>query len=211
MKQGIGILGGAFDPIHAGHLAIANNMLKQLPIHEVRFIPCKQAVLKPEAQATTQQRLEMLAIELQNYPNFTIDRCEIDRKTPSYTVETLSYLKAQQPNVPILFAMGMDAFVSLPQWHHWQEVLELSHLIIVNRAGSSIPKDEPLASLIDQRLILTPSELLDQQAGAILFLQIPPIAMSSTKIRQLLASGQDPKNGISKAVWRYIKDKQLYL
>lgn len=211
MKQGIGILGGAFDPIHKGHLAIANNILKQLPINEVRFIPCKQAVLKPTTRASAQQRLDMLAIELQHYPHFIIERCEIDRRTPSYTVETLSYLKSQHTNTPLLFTMGMDAFVTLPQWYHWQELLELSHLIIVNRKDSYIPQDEPLANLIKQHMVTKPSELLEQQAGAILFLKMPPVLTSSTKIRQLIANGQVPQNDISQAVWRYIKDKQLYL
>lgn len=211
MVEGIGVLGGAFDPIHKGHITIATSMLEQLPIQEVRFIPCKQTVLKPDAKATAQQRLDMLAIELQNYPHFVIDRCEIDRQTPSYTLETLSELKEKCPNRPILFAMGMDAFASLPQWHRWREIIELAHLIIVNRKGCSPPKQAPLARLIKQRLVSKPSDLLEQQAGAFLYLQIPPVSISSTDIRQKIASGQDVVNDISQAVYRYIKDNKLYL
>lgn len=209
-EKGIAVLGGTFDPIHKGHLTIANNLLEKLPISEVCFIPCKQTVLKPYAQASAQQRLAMMAIALRNHPDFVIDCCEIDRQSPSYSVETLLYLRTQQPNVPIFFVIGMDAFINLPQWHRWQEILELSHLIIVNREGSVIPKNEPLAGLIEKHLIVKSCELLERETGAILFLHIPPVLVSSTKIRNMIASGKDPTDYISKEVWRYIKDEQLY-
>lgn len=138
VKKALGILGGTFDPIHQGHLGIAHAALLACQLTEIRFIPCKQPLLKNQAHASTEQRLAMLSIACKPYPNFVIDDREIKRDTPSYMVETLTSLRADYPTSALCLIIGIDAFIDLPQWYHWQQLIDLAHIIIPNRPSFSL-------------------------------------------------------------------------
>ena len=138
LNKPIGLFGGTFDPIHHGHLQTAERLCTDLKLTQIFFILCKQPVLKPAARATAQQRLDMLALALKNYSQFTVDKRELTRDTPSYTIDTLKSYQQEMPNTPLYFILGIDAFLQLPQWYQWQQLLDYCHLIIINRPNYKI-------------------------------------------------------------------------
>jgi len=191
MSKAIGILGGTFDPIHLGHLALAHEVYKQFDLQEIRFIPCYQSPFKQKPIATDKQRLAMLNLAIKNHPEFSVDDRELRRKNISYTVDTLKSIH-QEIDAPLYLIMSMDAFTQFNKWHKWQEIIQLAHLIVANRPGSrSIPHNE-LKNL------------------SIHTINIPPNPISATEIRQLIKAGKDASSLVPKAVWEYINKNQLY-
>lgn len=209
-KQPITVFGGTFDPVHQGHLQIALMLQKEFLLPEIRFIPCKIPVLKEEAHAAAHDRLAMLELAISAYPGLTIDTRELDRTTPSYTVETLHSLRTQFPQHPLCFVLGMDAFLELPQWYHWQELLTLSHLIVINRNAHPIPQDSLLIQLLQRHSMTDPNFLHTTLAGSILQKTITPICISSSNIRQQIRSGQDVSSLLPPQVFHYIQERKLY-
>ena len=212
MIQGaVAILGGSFDPIHNGHLHIASKLLEQLPIDEVRFLPCKQSVLKTPTQASAKQRLAMLEIALANCPYFKVDTSELKRVSASYTVVSLVAFSNAHPNKAIYFIMGMDAFISLDQWYQWNRLLELSHIVVINRPEFIKPKGAVLTKLLQERQIKDAGLLVEKPVGSILCLDLGAFPVSSTQIRKLVACGSSVRHLIPQGVWRYIQERQLYV
>lgn len=209
-KKPIALFGGTFDPIHNGHIKIAQMLQKKLSLEEVRFIPCKIPVLKEEAHADANDRLAMLEIAIGENPSFKIDTLELDRTTPSYTVETLRTVRSMLPNTPLCFILGMDAFLDLQRWYQWQELLNLAHLVIINRNSHLIVEDSVLAELMAKHSTANTEQLKSKLAGHIFQMHIPPIPLSSSSIRQQINSGQDVNEFLPPGVWEYIKTRDLY-
>lgn len=209
-QQPLGILGGTFDPIHNGHLQIAQTLYQDLNLKEIRFIPCKQPVLKNKTHATTADRLAMLKIALAPYQNFIIDTRELDRTTPSYTVETLQSLRQEMPDTPLCLIIGMDAFLDLPQWHQWQTLFTLCHFIIINRNDCKLTDNASLSTLLKNHETNDLSLLNSKLAGYIFQKSIAPIMISSSTIRQQIKTGENVSHLLPKQVWQYIDSKNLY-
>jgi nicotinate-nucleotide adenylyltransferase len=191
MSKAIGILGGTFDPIHLGHLALATEVHKHFDLHEIRFIPCHQSPFKEQPIATDEQRLAMLKLAIQNHPKFTIDDRELRRKDISYTVDTLKSIH-QETDAKLYLIMSQDAFSQFNKWHKWQEIIQLADLIVANR-----PNSHPI----------THDELKNLSIHTI---NIPPNRISATEIRQLIKTGQDASSLVPKLVWEYIVKNKLY-
>lgn len=206
----IGILGGTFDPIHYGHLRLGLELCQQFNLQEVRFIPCQKPVLDKKAQATATQRLAMLKLAIANQTKFKIDARELQRLTPSFTVETLQAIRAEVGNVPLAFILGYDSFLSLPRWHRWQELTQLAHLIVVPRPGTT--NLELLPDFIDKNQVTKEYEpLKTSPAGGIFFAEITPLAISSTAIREQLQAGLNPRYLLPESVLEFIKKHHLYI
>ncbi len=210
MKSLIVLLGGTFDPVHLGHLHIARELLKKLPLAEIRFIPNKQPLLKNTAQTSTEQRLAMLKLALADEPQMIIDERELKRNTPSYMVETLQSLRAEFPSTPLALIIGMDAFLQLPQWHRWPDLIKLAHIIVINRKDCSLPTNEPLTSFIKQHKTEDIQQLQQSLAGKLLFIDLPLIDIASTAIRSAIANGGDASELLPKSVYDYIKTQSIY-
>jgi len=208
-KQLIVIFGGTFDPIHNGHLQLATDLTARLPLTEIRFLPCRQPLLKKTPQANAEQRLAMLNIALPA-PIFTVDKREIVRNTPSYMVTTLTSLRKELGQTPLALMLGMDAFITLPQWHQWQRLIELAHLIVINRPNYQIPQQEPLASFFAKHYLADQQHLTEQASGYIICQDLPPMHISSSQIRQQIVSGHTPKKYLPAEVWCYIQEAKLY-
>lgn len=209
-KNTIALLGGTFDPVHLGHLQIARKLLETVPFTEIRFIPNKQPLLKNTAQASTAQRLAMLKSALADEPKMIIDERELKRETPSYMVETLQSLREEFSTTPLALIIGMDAFLQLPQWHQWQDLIKLAHIIVINRKDCLLPSDEPLISFIKQHQIEDIQQLQQSPAGKLLFIELPLIDISSTAIRSTIANGGDVDALLPRSVYDYIKAENLY-
>lgn len=209
-RNAIGLLGGTFDPIHLGHIQIADIVFQALQLESVKFIPCKDPILKPAANASAEQRLAMLQKALAEFRYFDIDTRELDRKTPSYMVETLRSIKAEQPEKALCLILGADAFAQLAKWHEWQQIPLLCHIIVVNRPEAPLVSDQALKNLLESNQVAHPDEMFAEDSGKILVIKIPDIPISSTEIRQAIQQGQAPIDNLPLEVWEYVRQAGLY-
>ncbi len=185
--QRIGIFGGSFDPVHNGHLAAATAVINAVQLDELRLIPAALSPFKDQLHATPVQRLEMLQLAIADMPRVSIDEIELNRPPPSYTVDTLSTLKQAFPQAVQLFLiLGQDAWYGFEKWHHWQHILDLAHLVVVNRPGS--PKQPPSRFWLDR---LHSDGNPTSNAGKVIQINMPPHTASSTEIRQRIRKHQD--------------------
>lgn len=208
--QPIGILGGTFDPIHYGHLRCALELYQQLNLQEVRFIPCHQPVLDKTARATPLQRVTMLKMALADQPHFLLDEREIQRSTPSYTLDTLISLREEFPHTPLCLMIGCDLLHSLERWHRWHELLTFAHLIVMTRPNSTLPLKGTIAEFIHNHQINDIKQLQQQLSGYLLLVNIPMLDISATFIRHQLAAALSPRYLLPDAVLQYIQQEKLY-
>jgi len=212
----IGILGGTFDPIHNGHLRLAQEALEQCGLAAVRIIPARIPPHRNEPHATAPHRLEMVRLAVASNPAFVLDEREIHRDGPSYTADTLASLRDELGNtLPLCLLMGGDAFLQLDTWHEWRQLFELSHIVVMQRNG------RPLGNLIQQanttlreeyhtRLAPTPEALREAPAGRIAVIDMPALEISATDIRNRCAQGKDLRYLVPDAVAEYIQTHHLY-
>ena len=207
----IGVFGGTFDPVHYGHIELATALQKHIPFEEIRFIPCKAPVLKKQATTSSKDRLTMLKLALEGYQNFIVDEREINRETPSFMVETLHSLRKDYPKNTLCLILGMDAFNDLPKWHNWHEIMQLSHLIVMNRPNLDIIYKEPLSSFIEKHKTQNNKDLFFKTNGCLVFVKLSPIPISSKIIRAQIKLGHEENPFLSPKVLTYIKQHHLYL
>ncbi len=207
----IGIFGGTFDPIHFGHLRPLLEVQQALRLDEVRLIP---SFIPPHRQApgaSAEQRLAMLELAAAETPGFVIDQRELQRGGPSYTVDTLESLRCELGEYKsICLIMGLDAFAGLDNWHQWQRLTELAHIVVMQRPGGLLAKTGAVAELIEKRQVLDVAELQLQAAGRIWFQSVTQLDISATAIREFVAHGQDVRFLTPDCVRHYIETHGLY-
>jgi len=189
MSRLIGILGGTFDPIHYGHLRPALDIMQQVGLQQVRFIPNRIPPHRDVPVLTDQQRAKLVQLAIKETAGFVLDERELQRGGPSYMVDTLQSLQVDFPDDTLCLIMGMDAFSGLPQWHRWQSILELCHIIVSTRPGSKLPdfaSQVPFKNGITNR----PQSLLQTPAGQILLQSVTQLDISASQIRRQLSLGQ---------------------
>ncbi|MDH5184107.1 MAG: nicotinate-nucleotide adenylyltransferase [Gammaproteobacteria bacterium] len=210
----IGILGGAFDPVHFGHLRPALELHEALALDTLLWIPTGQAAHRESARASGEQRVAMLQRAINGVHGWQVDRRELRRSGPAYMIDTLRELRTEQgTDTPLCLLMGMDAFAGLPSWHEWQQLFELAHLVVSHRPGISLDeltKEAPLGAQISQRQVGEASLLKQSPAGRIYFHPLSQLEISSTRIRELLAAGQDPRYLLPEKVLEFIRSNDLY-
>ena len=207
----IGLLGGSFDPVHHGHLRSALDVGNALGLQNIHLMPTYISPHKTQNHATNEQRLAMLNLAVKYSPQLSVDEQEINQPQRSYTVDTLTALRLQYPNQPLCFLMGMDSLLSFTQWHRWQDILSLCHLVVSVRPGWSLPTgDGDVAQLLQQHQTQHPDKLHQQLNGLILIHQVHPLSISSSEIRALRAQGQSCQFLVPENVNQYILDQQLY-
>ena len=205
------LYGGTFDPVHAGHLAVAAAARDALAA-PVAFVPAADPPHRAEPGASAAQRARMLELATAGVPGFSVDRRELERSGPSWTVLTLAGLRAEAgPAAPLAWLIGADAFRGLPAWHRWTELADLAHLIVVVRDGHDLDAlPEPLAAAVAGRIASSPADLRAAPAGRVLCLPMPPHPASSTALRARLRAGADPGDWLPPAVADYIARHGLY-
>ncbi len=210
MPKLIGIFGGTFDPIHLGHLELAEQAYQQCQLQQVCFMPCYQSPTKRNLPvATGPERLAMLEIAIKDHEYFCTDDREIVRGGMSYMVDSLKSLRQEYPEIPLCLIMSMDAFAALDKWYHWQELITLAHLVVANRPESRQISD-PVAELLQQHQVFQADKLQETTAGYIFYLQIPPNPISATQIRSMIKAGQEASSMVKPAVWNFIMQHKLY-
>jgi nicotinate-nucleotide adenylyltransferase len=204
----IGILGGTFDPIHYGHLRPAAQVLIALDLEEVRFIPAARPPHRRMPAATFAHRLRMVELAVAANPQFRVDERERNMPGPSYTVRTLESLRREYDSRPICLLMGSDAFRGLESWYQWERLLELSHIVVMERPAS--PTSAQLPSWAEHRLCRDKSELSNHAGGLISIQHVDPQDISASHIRALIASGQSVAGLLPGTVYDYIQRNHLY-
>lgn len=211
----IGILGGTFDPVHCGHLRVALDIQQALDLDEMRLIPCRRSPLRDAPIARPEQRVEMLRLAIDGAgeprPPFRLDERELFRQGVSYTVDTLSELRRENPEAALGFVIGMDAMLSFNEWRDWRRILELAHLLVAARPGWSLPDEGELGELWRARHAATPSELRTTPAGRIYACEVTQLDISATRIRELRARRLSPRYLLPDSVLNYIDEVGLYL
>ena len=217
------LFGGTFDPVHYGHLHVAADVRTALHVESVALVPSGDPPHRPAPGASAADRLAMLELALPEFPGVRIDAIEIERGGPSFTVDTLQALRRDWPARPLAWVVGVDAFLTLPAWHRWQELLALAHLVVIARPGVAFagdattaapgPMTGELAALWQARHTRDAGKLADRPAGSIISVDVTPNAISATAIRRLLSTApQSPALArlLPPGVLAYIESHHLY-
>ena len=195
----LGILGGTFDPVHRGHLALAHAALDELGLDEVLFLPAGQPWRKAGRMiASNEHRLAMLRRALEGEAAFRVSMMELERPGPSYTADTLEALRDDRPEDELFFLLGEDALMDLPNWARPQRILELARLAVVRRADTS-------AEALEETERRVPG-----LGERVIWLKMPAVAVSATEIRERVREGQAIGGLVPATVEEYIRKQGLY-
>jgi nicotinate-nucleotide adenylyltransferase len=208
--QPIGLFGGMFDPIHYGHLRTAFELWQALRLAEVRFMPAGNPPHKHATNASAELRLAMVQAAIAGQPGFVVDDREVRRGGVSYSYDTLALMRAEYPDRSLCLLLGMDAFLGLPDWHRWREILDLAHIVAVHRPGWKAPTMGPLGEVMVDRGTGSVRDLHDQKAGRIHIRAVTQLEISSTDLRQVVTTGQDPRYLVPEEVRKIIRETGCY-
>lgn len=210
----IGIFGGTFDPIHYGHLRLAEELAERLALAEVRLVPARVPPHRGTPKVTSAHRLEMVQLACAGNPRFRVDDRECRRQGASYTVDTLLELRTELGGESSLaLLMGVDAYLALTTWSRWEQLFELAHVVIAHRPGFELDTGELAPALAAQtaaRLLRDPALLRVRPAGAVLTVDIPPLDISGTAIRAALREKRSARYLLPDSVLDYIARNRLY-
>jgi nicotinate-nucleotide adenylyltransferase len=201
-RQRIGILGGTFDPIHIGHLLIAEQAREHLQLDQIRFIPAAQAPHKQHLQPTAaQQRWQMVQLAIGGNACFTADDRELRRGGTSYTVDTLAELRQELPDASLFFLIGADSLEELHTWREPAKICEMAFIAVLARGGHQPPNMQLLSPY------LPPGQ---REQAAEHLIPMPQIEISSSHIRANIATGKSVRYQLHPAVEAYISTQGLY-
>ena len=209
----IGIFGGTFDPIHLGHLRLAEEMAESIGLDRVLFIPAGQPPHRGMPHIAATHRLEMVCRAIAGNPRFVADAREVNRPCPSYTVDTLTALRGELGNEqPLWLLLGADAFLGLPGWHEWRRLFDLAHIAVAARPGARLLQADAMPEALKQELAQRQVNAVSaaSAAGSVLLRQMTPLDISATVIRDILARHGSVRYLLPDAVLDYINEHQLY-
>ncbi len=189
----VGLLGGTFDPVHNAHLALASIAIETLGLDELRWVPTGEPWQKVRRITNSRHRLAMIKLAIAGEPRFVLERCEVDRAGPSYTIDTVRELRRREPDVQWYLIIGQDQFANLHTWHGWQELLAMVRLAVAARPGAALPEDAQL------------------QGHAYQVLPLASMDVSATTIRERASRGESIDALVPPQVARYIETNALYL
>lgn len=214
MSEPLGIFGGTFDPVHFGHLRLAEESIGHLGLGGVRWIPAGQPPHRGTPQVTAQQRLEMVLRSTAKNARFSVDASEVESTAPSYTVHTLERLRDEFGAAQsLVLLVGADAFAGLTSWHRWRDLFALAHIAVSHRPGfpveiASLPHE--LATEFNDRRLHDIGGLKSSPTGGIVTFAMTQLAISATQIRKLLANDLSARYLLPDDVLDYIQTHSLY-
>ncbi|HEU4698164.1 MAG TPA: nicotinate-nucleotide adenylyltransferase [Gemmatimonadales bacterium] len=186
----IGLFGGSFDPIHLGHLLVAQAVVEALELEELRFVPARLQPFKVgQHRAPAEARAAMVELAIRGEPRFRLERCELEREGPSYTVDTLRELGGREPGREFALVVGADAAAELPSWREGSDIPGLARIVAFARAGRAAP----VAPYVWRTV------------------EVPAIGISSTEIRARVRAGWSIRYWVPEAVAEYVAARRLYL
>ena len=186
----IGLLGGSFDPVHHGHLIVARVAQETLGLDELRFLPAREQPFKRGRHgASAADRAVMLELAIAGSPGFALERAELERPGPSYTVDTLEALRAREPDARFTLLLGADAAAELGAWHRAPDVPKLARIVVFGRPGTPVPASPLIAASIE----------------------VPNVDISATEIRRRARAGLPVRYWVPDPVAEYMVRHRLYL
>jgi nicotinate-nucleotide adenylyltransferase len=186
----IGLLGGSFDPVHHGHLIVARSALEKLGLDGVRFLPAREQPFKQgRHRSSPDHRAAMLSLAIAGTPGFALERIELERNGPSYTIDTLEALRTREPDSEFVLLLGADAAADLPAWREAERIPQLVRVVIFARPGSKVPTVPGIAQVIE----------------------VPAIDISATEVRRRVANQLPIRYWVPDTVAEYIARHRLYL
>ncbi len=208
-------MGGTFDPIHFGHLRLAEEMLELANLRQIRFIPTGTPPHRDAPQVSAAHRSAMVQLAIADQPAFVLDGREVKRTTPCYTVDTLRELRAELGAIqPLCLLMGGDAFLQLHTWHEWEQLFALAHIVVGYRPGFTLEERihtaTPVLRQHYQQRLCAVAALSQRSAGGIVELAIPKLEISATLIRSRVAENRSIRYLLPNTVADYIHQHHLY-
>jgi len=207
----LALLGGTFDPVHYGHLRCAEEARQKLGLDKLYLLPAGTPPHRGAPQASTRQRLEMLDLARQEFPQLEIDDRETRRSGPSYMVDTLQELRNEAPTRPLCLLLGQDAANYLHLWFEWEQLFELANIVILTRPGTLMEYPWELAKHIRPRSGSDVRVLYTSRCGIVMHLEVQSIDVSASGIKQIIRTGGSPVSMLPPAVLEYINENRLYL
>ena len=186
----VGLFGGSFDPVHHGHLIVGSAAAEILGLDSLRFVPAREQPFKRgQHGAAAGQRAAMLDLAVAGAPGFAVERSELERPGPSYTVDTLRALHARQPGLRLTLLLGADAAAEIEAWHQAEEIPALATVVVFARAGVPVPSSRLIGRTIE----------------------VPAIGISATEIRRRVREGRSIRYWVPDPVAEYVTRHRLYL
>jgi nicotinate-nucleotide adenylyltransferase len=215
-KQKIGIMGGTFNPIHFGHLRVAEEVREKFGFKKILFVPSGNPPLKTADLADASHRYEMTGLAIKANPFFALSDVECRRRGKSYTVETMASLREEHPGCEPYFILGIDSFLDMPNWYQPERLSELTHFVVVSRPGflfsslsSRIPVDGKILSDLDSCRIDVHRTVIGK-GKEIRLINVTPIGVSATTMRALIREGMSIKYLLPETVESYIIANKIY-
>lgn len=210
----LGLMGGMFDPVHQGHLGIALTSLEKLQLNAIRLLPCGNPVHRSGLFASSQHRLAMLKLAVEDYPDIGVDDRECKSEDPSYTQKSLQNIKQEMPNARLYFIMGQDAFNNFNSWYRWRDIFSLAHIIVAARPGYELNLEKDLQAELNSRMVSSEENLKQTENGKILITEYDYLDISSSMVRQAVQrhkslAGLVPEL-LPEKVAQYIQTHKLY-
>ena len=213
----VGIFGGTFDPIHYGHLRIAEEIVKTVGLQKLYFVPAGMPRLRHSPVASPQHRVEIVRLAIQKNPDFVLDEREINRDGVSYSIDTVREFKQEfGEEIRLCFVLGADAFINLPEWNNWKELFNLCHFIVSTRPGYTLTLIKELLSKelreeCSQRWVSNTESLKKDTSGLIFIASTTMLDISATSIRAHIADGRSVRHLVPSVTVNYISENKLYL
>ena len=198
----LGLFGGSFDPVHYGHLLLAESARDQLNLDRVIFLPLGEPPHRKSIRSSNDDRFNAAFLAIQDYPEFEVSRYEIDKKGVSYSVDTLRYYRSLYPNDEIFWIVSSETFNDIPNWRSPEEICRLASLIIARRAGYPEPNFDSFRSFCDSRII----EMFKRQV-----IEFPFLEISSTLLRERVRKGRSIRFLTPDPVIEYINKHRMYV
>jgi nicotinate-nucleotide adenylyltransferase len=186
----IGLFGGSFDPVHHGHLIVAQVAREKLELEVLRFLPARQQPFKQSRHRTSpEHRLAMLSLAVEGASGFAVESLELERSGPSYTIHTLEELRKREPGSELVLLLGADAATELTSWREAERIPELARVVVFARPRSQVPALPGIAQHIE----------------------VPAVDISATEVRRRVSRGQSIRYWVPDTVAEYITRHRLYL
>ena len=207
----VGVFGGTFNPVHYGHLRSALELVERLQLEQLRLMPSASPPHRDAPECSAERRAAMVELAVSGEPRLVCDAREMQRPGKSYTIDSLIELRGELGTQQgLCMVLGCDAVQDIATWHRWQELLDWAHIVIIARPGWQLPRAGKLAQWLKAHQLESPELLRQRPCGGIVIEELRPLAISSTEIRDLLASGRSVRYLMPQSVLDYIQTHTLY-
>ncbi|MGL9720223.1 nicotinate-nucleotide adenylyltransferase [Symbiopectobacterium sp.] len=208
----IAYFGGTFDPVHYGHLRPVTALADEIGVTRITLMPNNVPPHREQPEATAQQRKRMVELAIAETPLFSVDDRELQRITPSYTIDTMEMIRAEMgDNIPLAFIIGQDSLLTLHAWHRGQDLLKVCHLLVCARPGYRTTLDTPeQQAWLEAHSAENAAALHTQPHGLIYLAHTPLVTVSATDIRQRRQKGEPCDDLVPPAVLHFMDAHDLY-